>query len=295
VSEVNVGVIQFDIRYPNGQRESAVVEGQRALIGSASHCDVRLPMDQAAYEHVLVEVVGATLRAEAKAEQPPATINGMPLTAGALAADSVLGVGRVRLFINYVADVADGGQASAGKKKDRSLGVHLALIALFGAAIFMLLVEPQTSIAAAPAEAPQLFGAPVAGCPRPNPGQALAYAQEQRDLADGKRERMPFILTDGVLAVGLYDTAAACFRAGGQEPSAKEAQQSARWLERELTNEFRARQLRLSHLLTVEDYELAKRDLSALRALTQGKQGRYVEWLDTVAKQLKAKEAKGAK
>ena len=62
-----MSVLRFEIRYPNGHREAAVVEGERALIGSASHCDVRLPMDAAAYEHVLIEVQGSTLRAESKA------------------------------------------------------------------------------------------------------------------------------------------------------------------------------------------------------------------------------------
>ena len=100
-----MGIIQFDIRHPDGRRESIVVEGERAMIGSASHCDVRLPMDQAAYEHVLIESLSGTLRAEAKADHPPATINNMPLSASALSADSVLGIGRIRLFVTFVPDL----------------------------------------------------------------------------------------------------------------------------------------------------------------------------------------------
>ena len=63
-----MGIIQFDIRHANGQRESAVVEAERAVIGSAAHCDVRLPMDQAAFEHIVVEVVAGKLRAEPSTE-----------------------------------------------------------------------------------------------------------------------------------------------------------------------------------------------------------------------------------
>src|SRR5437773_12176429 len=108
-----MGIIKFDIRHANGQRESAVVEGQRALIGSAAHCDVRLAMDQSAYEHVLIEVVGSTLRAEARAEQPPATVDGVELVASALSPDAVLGVGNTRLYVSFVPDALDGPQVLA--------------------------------------------------------------------------------------------------------------------------------------------------------------------------------------
>ncbi len=56
-----------------------------------------------------------------------------------------------------------------------------------------------------------------------------------------------------------------------------------------MTNDFRARCLRLSRLLELEDYELAQRDLTVLAALTQGRPGRAVAWLKEVAKELKAK------
>src|ERR1043165_27681 len=135
-----MGVINIEIRYPNGERESAVVEGERALIGSASFCDVRLPMDQAAYEHVLIEVHGQTLRAEAKADKPEATINGMPFISSALAADAVLGVGDIRLYVSFVSDVFDG--PNIQKKKDESNPAirAIGLVAL-GVAAYVLLMD----------------------------------------------------------------------------------------------------------------------------------------------------------
>jgi len=283
-----MGIIQFDIRQANGQRESAVVEGQRALIGSGSHCDVRLPMDQAAYEHVLVEAVGTTLRVEARAEQPPATINGVKLVASALSPDAALGIGETRLFVNFVPDALDGPQISAKQKAQNPLLI-LALIPIFGALAYLLFWNDETKIAAAPAEVQTLFAETQAACPQQEPAQALAFAEEQSELAEGKRERLPFAVEDGVLAVGLYRLAAACFRTGADDARAHDAELAAESLKHDLTDDFRARRLRLSHLLTVEDYQLAMKDVSVLRALTGEKKGRYFEWLTTVAEQLKAK------
>jgi hypothetical protein len=284
-----MGLMQFDIRYPTGQRESIVVEGERALIGSGSHCDVRLPMDQAAYENVLVESVGGTLRAESTSETQQATINGMPLTAAMLNADSVLGLGRIRLFVNFVPDLSDGGAlVSSKKKKESSPLVQVGLVAMFVMGGYLLLAEKDSSITPPPAEAPELFPSSSATCPQAEPIQALAFAKERIDLGDAKRERLPFVVQEGVAAVGLYEQAAACFNKGGSEAQAKDATDSAETLKRDLTDDFRARRIRLSHLLTVQDYDLAKKDVAVLRALLEDRKGIYSTWLDTVSRQLAA-------
>jgi hypothetical protein len=283
-----MGIIQFDIRQANGQRESAVVEGQRALIGSGSHCDVRLPMDQAAYEHVLVEAVGTTLRVESRAELPPATLNGVKLVASALSPDAALGIGETRLFVSFVPDALDGPQISAKQKAQNPL-LTLALIPIFGALAYLLFWNDESKIAAAPAEVQALFAETPSACPQQDPTQALAFAEEQSELAEGKRERLPFAVEDGVLAVGLYRIAGACFRVGRDDARAHDAELAAESLKRDLTDDFRARRLRLSHLLTVEDYQLAMKDVNVLHALTSERKGRYFEWLTTVAEQLKAK------
>jgi hypothetical protein len=283
-----MGTIKFDIRHANGQRESAVVEGQRALIGSASHCDVRLAMDQSAYEHVLIEAVGTTLRAEARAEQPPATIDGVVLVASTLSPEAVLGVGNTRLYVSFVPDALDGPQVLA-KQQAKSPLLALALVPLFGALAYLLFWDVESKIMPAPAQVQALFSDAAVACPHPDAGRALAFAEEQTELAEGKQERLPFAIGDGVFAVGLYRLAASCFLSGGDNARAREAEQAAALLEQDLNDEYRARRLRLSHLLTVEDYALASKDVAVLRALTSEKKGRYFEWLAQVTEQLKAK------
>jgi len=283
-----MGIIKFDIRHANGQRESAVVEGQRALIGSASHCDVRLAMDQSAYEHVLIEAVGSTLRAEARAQEPPATIDGVELVASTLSPEAVLGVGNTRLYVSFVPDALDGPQVLE-KQPGKSHLLALALIPVFGAILYLLFWDAQSKIAPPPAQVQALFSDSPVSCPQQDAGRALAFAEEQMELAEGKHERLPFAIEEGVFAVSLYRLAASCLHFGGDHARANEAEQAASLLKQSLGDEYRARRLRLSHLLTVEDYTLALKDVSVLRALTSEKKGRYFEWLAQVAEQLKAK------
>lgn len=285
-----MGIIQFDIRHPDARREAIVVEGERALIGSASHCDVRLPMDQAAYEHVLIESFSGTLRAEAKADHPPATINNMPLTASALSADSVLGIGRIRLFVTFVPDLPDGAHLRTKEKGKSNPMVQLGLVAMFGLGAYILLADEEVPIAPPPAQAPQLFAATAPSCPQSDPSAARAFALEQCELGDTKRERVPFSVKEGVEAVGLFDLGAACFKVAGAEIDARNAEEIATGLKRELADDFRARRIRLSHVLEVKDYELARKDVQVLSSLTEGKKGPYVEWLRQVGQQLKGKE-----
>ena len=46
--------LRFLVRYPDGRGEELTIEADRVLIGSGAHCEIRLPVDQAAMEHVLV-------------------------------------------------------------------------------------------------------------------------------------------------------------------------------------------------------------------------------------------------
>jgi hypothetical protein len=284
-----MGLIKFDIRMPNGQRESAVVESERALIGSASYCDVRLPMDQAAYEHVLIEVHGQTLRAEAKADKPEATINGMPFVSSALAQDAVLGIGAIRIYISFVSDLYEG--PNIQKKKDESNpAIRVIGLAVFAVCAYVLLNDPEDPIAPPPDDKMALFADTAPACPQATPETALALAEEKLALADGKRERMPFDAREGVEAVPVYDLAIACFKAANREAQVKETEASRDSLKRTVSDDFRARKLRLAHMLKVEDFELAKVDVLVLQHLTAEKQGPYVEWLAGVNRRLYPKK-----
>ena len=46
----------LETRHTNGTCERTVTTGVRALVGSGAHCDLRLSPDQAAFEHVAIEM-----------------------------------------------------------------------------------------------------------------------------------------------------------------------------------------------------------------------------------------------
>jgi len=284
-----VSLIRFEIRYADGRKEIANVEGERALIGHGAHCDVRLPLDQAANEHVAVEVVGETVRVQTKAFEPPATVNGLPFTTMPIGPDTPLQLGTTRVFIS-LGDFGFEGAPILARKKKEQISPRTKLLALVGlaAAAYVLMSGDEPHLAQAPVQAPDLFGAPSAACPQAARDQARAIAVDKHDIAEGKRERSPFVVKEGAQAVSLYETAAACFRQAGDAARASESQRDAEQLRASIVQDFRARRIRLEHLMAIGDYDLARQDVRALRSLTDGKQGAWVNWLahaDQVIKQ----------
>ncbi|HMA94353.1 MAG TPA: hypothetical protein VKP30_16795, partial [Polyangiaceae bacterium] len=241
----------------------------------------------AAPEHLILTAQEHALHAELKASSCRVFLDGVFFSSGIIAPGSTLEIGRTRLL---VASISDPSAAKRAGSKTSSRGIiqllALAACVLVGAS---LLREEDGGIPPQPALDVALFASAPASCAYTNPQEALAYATEQLDLANGKRERLPFVAQEGVAAAALYHTAATCFRQADASEQSRAALQSAQAIERELTDDFRARALRLSHLLQAEDYELAQRDLSVLSLMIQGKRGKMADWILQITKQLKTR------
>jgi hypothetical protein len=287
-------VLRFQIRYPTGQTEQINIEHERALIGSGAHCDIRLPIDQAAVEHVLIEVgAGGNVFAKALSFEPPPTMNNIPFTQAPLPAETLLGVGQVQIYAQ-AADIAGGVIQTQQKKQGASPITIIAVLLMIPAAGYLFFVDPpQDTVSTKPPKEPELWGAPVASCPQPNGEQALALAREKRSVADAKRERRPFHVQDGVAAVPLYELAAVCFRAGGDAEASSQAYAAANALRKELTDDYRTQRVRLEHALSVQDGKTAQRQVKVLMAFTEGKPGDYVTWLSNLDRRLKIKLGSG--
>ncbi len=285
-----MSTLRVEIRSADGRKAVTHVDGERLLIGSGAHCDVRLPLDQAASEHVAIQVVGGTVRAESKASEPPATVNGVAFTSIPLAPDVPLKIGSTLLFVALGDFALDGAPLVRAQKKEgmsplmKVLGVGVLL-----AGGYLVLDWDTATVAMAPTRAPELFAPAPATCPQAAADQARSFAAEKFDIAEGKRERSPFAPKDGVQAVLLYDTARVCFEQAGDQASAAEADSAAKQLRASLTQDFRARRVRLEHLMAIGDYELAKNDVRVLRSLTEGKQGPWVNWLAAANQTVKQK------
>ena len=152
-----MSLLRFEIRYPDGRKEVTQVEGERALIGNGAHCDIRLPLDQAAHEHVAVEVIGGTVRLETKAFEPAATVNGMPFTNMPITPDVPLKIGSVRIFIALGDAAFEGGTVVQKKAEQTSPLMKVLAVVVLVAGAYMLMSNDEQQMATAPAKAPDLL------------------------------------------------------------------------------------------------------------------------------------------
>ncbi|MBX3216848.1 MAG: hypothetical protein KF850_32740 [Labilithrix sp.] len=283
-------VLKFQTRLPTGQIEQLSIESERVLIGSGAHCEIRLPLAEARVEHVLIELGPAGVFARALSFEPPPTINNVPFTQAPLPPGAMLGVTGTQIYIEIVEGAAAGGAQQQQKKSSPLLLV--ALLMMIPAAGYLFLGEDGFGGGEGEdltPQAPELWAAPANQCPQRDPAAALGFARERMAVADAKRERRPFHVQDGVSAVPTYELAAACFRAGGDVPSGGLADESAKYLRREITDDFRMRRVRLDHALATEDYVTAQKEVRVLLQFVEGTSGDYVTWLSTLERKLKLK------
>lgn len=288
-------VLQLVVHLPGGKVEELQIDGEQVLIGSGAHCDVRLPMDQAQTEHIVLDVTPAGLFAQARSFEPSPTLSGVPFTETPLGETATLGVGQTRIEVSFVESET---AATAAQRKKKKGGFSMVTWVAIGLAIplmgVMLALPPAEEASAGRGKPPpDLFSEPAAKCPKTNPEQALAFAEERLAVAESRRERRAFKVQDGVAAVPLFETAKVCFELGGDAERAGYARDAAKALREEMTVEYRTRQLRLEHLLENGDLGTVQREVELLLAFTEGKGGEYVQWLQTLDRKLRVQAGQG--
>lgn len=282
-----MSVFRFQIRQPSGQIDQLLIESERVLIGSGAHCEIRLPLDQAAVEHAVVQAGSGGVFVQALSFQPPPTLNNVPFTQAPLAPGAVLGVGQFQI----TAELAEGAQGAVVKKKKEGTSplMLVAVIVLAVGGYYLAFSDDAPTQAVAPRDPPELFGQVIDACPQRVPDRALALAHERNIVADAKRERRPFYVQDGIASVPIYELASACYKAGGDAADATETAGAAASLRRELNEDYRTHRVRLEHNLTINDNVSARREVRILLQFTEGKQGDYVTWLSNLERELRLK------
>jgi hypothetical protein len=266
--------LEFRIRHPDGRAEQLVVDAERALIGSAAHCEVRLPPDIAAREHVEVFMTGGEVRLSPRATERPPTLDGAPCGPGLWRRGSVLVIGGTALSVEPV--------ELGARAKGRSPFL-LFIPAIVIALVVTILAVPFRPRQLAPIPAPPaLFDPPLTACPMTNGELLPAFASEKLRIAAAKREHGPFAPNDAVDAVPLFETAAACFHRAGAHDDAREAELAASALRKRLEEEYHVRQVRLAHAFNIADAASAKREVQILIPMLARRSGPYVEWLASV-------------
>lgn len=282
--------LRFHLRHPDGRAEVLTVDSDRVLIGSGAHCEIRLPAEHASVEHVEVTMTPGGAYAQARELHKLPTINGVEFMQTPVLDSAVLGIGGVQIQISVV-EIED--NPNVIKKKTEKTSPMTYVLALVAVPLSLYVIFADEGSGAVgkkmPTERPDLWAEPVKACPVAAPDQAGALASEKWVIAEGKAERRPFRVQDGVLAVPLYEAAAACFRTAGDEERAKGAVEAASKLRAKVAEDYRAHQVRLEHALSVNDLPMAHKEVKILLAFTEGQSGPYVEWLSQIDRQLQLK------
>jgi hypothetical protein len=287
--EIDVSTLRFQIQHSNGRQEQVTVEAERALIGSGAHCEIRLPIDQAAVEHILIQVGAGGVFAQALNFEPSPMIGGVPFTQAPLPPDVVLGVNQTQMLVSIAGDVVGaGGVKSKGKTNPMLLIAGMAGISLVA---YMYLADTDDTRRVEPQEYPKLWDQTPTACEKP-PLEAVAFANEKRSVAESKRERRMFHVKDGVDAVPLFEATAACYEKGGDKQDADQMREIANSLRKELDDDYRTHRMRLQHAMQVNDLQTARKEVHTLIDMTEGKEGPYVTYLHVVERDLKQKLGK---
>jgi len=280
----------IEVRGPHGPVEKLAVHCARVLVGSGAHCDVRLPVEHAAVEHVELTAVEGRLHARARAFDPAPTLGGAPFVQSYVEPGVWIGIGPYQILATPVAEEA----TSADRRRGTARRPFVAIVAV--AATLLLAAGFSRRGTGAdgrtPAEPPPLWTGPVTSCPQTGTGSALAFARERATLAEGKRERRPFQVRDGVVAVSLFEVASACYVAAGEAERAAATSRDAGELRARVQADYHAHQVRLEHAIFVGDRPTAAHEVKVLRAFTEGSSGPYAAWLSDMDRRLQLELAK---
>lgn len=286
-------ILKLSVRHDDGSRQELTVDAAEALIGSGSHCEVRLAAEDAALEQLLVTVDGTGIFGQVRSMDRPVALNGVPFVEGRLLPDSLLRVGRVEILVSVV-------EASSARSANRAQKASSGNPAIYALAVvgfplgiyFLLTVGPKESTLPTEVQPPALFAAASAArCPEASAESALALGDEELRRAETARERAPFSGQDAVVAVNTFQRAAACFGHAAAPDRATDATDQAEKMKQSVEMDFHVHRVRLERALATKSYEEARTEVRLLLSYV-GRQGSpYASWLTSLDRQIELKFA----
>jgi len=287
----DVSTLQISVRYPDGTRQQLTLDGATALIGSGSHCEIRLPAEDAAVEQLRLTVDESGIFGQVRSLERSVTLNGVPFVEGRLLQDSLVSIGRVELIVSVVETLVARGQTN----NKRSGNPAIYALGVLGFPLgFYLILSQRGAGDALPNEVqpPPLFADTSATrCPEPERDAARAVATEELRRAETARERSPFSGQDAVTAVTSFQRAAACFALTSSSDQANDAVHQADALKRDVEAEFHVHRVRLERALATKNYEEARTEVRLLLSYIGRHSGAYANWLSSLDRQIELKFA----
>lgn len=275
----------FEIKYETGKTARMEVEGDRILIGSGAHCDLRLAPEMSAWEHVVLTAEGDGMVARLLARASNATIDGESFRQARLVDGARIRIGEIEIV--YRMSVA-----SNAAKRRKTPRFAILLAGLFVPAVLFVAAHARSNEGFGPPDkVPPPLGDAVTHCPAETREQAQALAREKDASAQAKRQRWKFHTRDGVEAVVLFEMAAACHSAGGDGEGAAASGLLARAMRAGVLQEFQVYRVRLERALKRDDSKVALAQIKFLREMLFARDidDDYVRWLTLMQRKLEAK------
>jgi len=286
----DVSILEISVRYPDGTRQQLTVDAATALIGSGSHCEIRLPPEDAAVEQLRLSLDAAGIFGQVRSVERGVTLNGVPFVEGRLLQGSLLAIGRVELTVAVIETLVARGQTKKQRESGKSVIYALAALGLPLGFYLVLSQRDVGSVLPNEVEPPALFAdASATRCPEDEPSPALAVATEERRRGETARERAPFSGQDAVSAVVAFRRSAACFVRAGSEGQAGDSRRQADALEHDVQTEFHVHRVRLERALATKSYEDARTEVRLLLSYIGRHSGGYANWLLSLDRQIELK------
>jgi hypothetical protein len=259
------------------------VQEEGALIGSGSHCDVRLAPDEAAVEQMYIEIVGDDVFARVKAVKPPCRVNGAPFLEGKLAGSAMIEIGAVAIRATVVGRRDGAAAAKGASNASTSPAVQaLGLVAIALGLYAVLNNNRNQGITLAAISPPGVRALTAEVCPQTEPQAARALAEQLRTEAAIKRERAPFYPGDALAGAPMFERAAGCFALAGDSEASQQAHQAGIALQEQVADQVRLAHVRIERSLEEKNYESARRNAEFALALVPETDDRYAQWLLSV-------------
>lgn len=269
----------------DGRTQVRPLDGEQITVGSGVEAGLSLP-DAAELERVhllLAPRNEGCWVSVAQGAETAAWVAGRKHENGMLPWGAELDVGSITFRINHA--VVEEHKRQAQRRRWRLIAM-LACAAVAGS---WLLDGRGDALPRRPAEPPALFADLPATCPETERDTARARGAADLEAAQARVVRYPFDAHDGVQAVYLFATAAACLDRGGRPDAARGAGEQRDRLRARVEEDYQLELLRLGRAL--HDRRLADAVVAtrALRTLLEHRDGPYRDWLLRVQRHLETK------
>jgi hypothetical protein len=280
------------IRSPNEAVRQLTVDADTAVVGSGAHCEVRLSAEDAKREHLVLRAEMGGVFAEARSQDPPPLLNGVPFAQGRLLPDSVLRIGRVELEASAVETSLSPREGLERGERPRPAVYALAAVGFPLAFYWLFTMKPPERGLPASVPPPPLWSeTQPSRCTEYDRRTAAVLGDKDLLEAESARERAPFNAEDGIAAVSLFERAAACYKAAGSPHASEDAASAASALKSRLGDEFHVHRVRLERALTTRRYEDARTEVRILLTFVGRRSGDYTRWLSDLDRQIELKFA----